>query len=416
MINLLDRKYKSVIQNFTALFTVQIFSYLFPFITIPYLTLKLGIIAFGKYGLYLAVISFIDSLVSYGFRVSATNQIAQNSEDTFSISSIANSVFIAKIGIVLAILCLLFISFQFGLIGSEIRLYLIGIGFIVGNLLLPVWLYQGMQKMIYITYSNLLAKCIFTALIFWKVESSEDLFWAVGAHSFAYFVSGMFAFVASIILFKLRLRWPGIREVRDQMSIGLSVFLAQLSVSLYSNLNLIVFGTFASDISLGIYMITEKVYKLGITIAAPFNRAIFPHLAKLRNDSKSNYFVELSRLVKPLSLVFAVLSITVFLLAPEIIDFLMEHSVNHEVAVISLRILSVGICFAPYGGLFTYALVIQGEDKTLLRLVLLIVGINWVLFYPLTKVYDMLGLSILTVFISFCVAILKGIAVFNRLK
>jgi PST family polysaccharide transporter len=416
MINRFDRKYKPIIHNFTALFTVQIFSYLFPFITIPYLTLKLGIIAFGKYGLYLAVISFVDSLVSYGFRVSATNQIAQNSEDVSSISSIATSVFIAKIGIVLAILFLLFISFQIDLIRSEIRFYLIGIGFIVGNLLLPVWLYQGMQKMVYITYSSVLAKCIFTALIFWRVKSSEDLFWVVGAHSFAYFVSGVLAFVASIKLFKLRLRWPGIGEVRDQMSIGLSVFLAQLSVSLYSNLNLIVFGTFASDISLGIYAITEKVYKLGITIAAPFNRAIFPHLAKLRNDSKSGYTVELSKLVKPLSLVFAILSITVFLFAPEIIGFLMEHSVNHEVAISSLRILSVGICVAPYGGLFTYALVIQGEDKTLLRLVLLIVGINWVLFYPLTKVYDLLGLSVLTVFISFCVATLKGIAVFNRLK
>ena len=121
-------------------------------------------------------------------------------------------------------------------------------------------------------------------------------------------------------------------------------------------------------------------------------------------------------MVKPLSLAFALLSITVFVFAPEIIVLLTEDSVDRDVAINSLRILSIGICVAPYGGLFTYALVIQGEDKTLLRLVLLIVGINWVLFYPLTKAYDLLGLSILTVFVSFCVALLKGFAVFRRLN
>ena len=416
MISKIHGKYKAVIQNFTALLSVQFISYLFPFITFPYLTLKLGVIGFGKYGLFLASISFIDSLVAYGFRVSATNQIAQNSEDTIRVSSVASSVFIAKVGIMIVILCLVFISFQLGLIGSEIRFYLIGIGFLVGNVLLPVWLYQGMQKMAFLSYSNVLAKCIFTVLIFMGVKSPGDLFWAVGAHSCAYLVSGIFAFAVSIKIFKLQLRWPGIREVQNQLQSGLSVFLAQLSVSLYSNLNLIVFGVIASDISLGLYAITEKVYRLGITIAAPFNRAMFPYLAKLRNEHKSSYAAEIRRLVKPLSLAFALLSITVFVFAPEIIVLLTEDSVDRDVAINSLRILSIGICVAPYGGLFTYALVIQGEDKTLLRLVLLIVGINWVLFYPLTKAYDLLGLSILTVFVSFCVALLKGFAVFRRLN
>ena len=416
MIKYIGENYKIVFQNFTALFSVQALSYLFPFFTFPYLTLKLGIIAFGKYGYFLALISFIDSLVAYGFRVSATNEIAQYSEDRLEVSRIASAVFISKVGILMVILIISLLAFLFDVFGSDLRFYLIGLGFIIGNILFPVWLYQGMQKMVYITYVNIFAKSVFTIAIFIGVRSPDDLLFVVGAHSCAYLAAGFLAFLGSIKLFELKLRWPGINEVRDQMSRGLAVFLAQLSVSMYTNLNLLVYGIFAGDIALGIYTITEKVYKLGITLSAPFNRAIFPYMAKVWRNDRYSYKVRIGHLIKPLFFVFAILSIIVFVFAPQIIDLLTDDIVNRRTAILSLRMLSIGISFAPFGGLFTYALVIQGEDKTLLRLVMLIVGINWICFYPLINAYDILGISILTVLVSFSVAIIKGIYVFRKLE
>src|SRR5690554_7538012 len=69
---------KRLLGNFLSLSGLQVFTYILPLITLPYLVRVLGV---EKYGLVMFAQSFImffNILVDYGFNLSATREIAVN--------------------------------------------------------------------------------------------------------------------------------------------------------------------------------------------------------------------------------------------------------------------------------------------------------------------------------------------------
>ena len=83
--------------NFLSMTTLQFVGYALPVVVIPYLTRTLGMAGYGKYVFFLALIGFFDLIISYGFRVSATDQISKCSDDVDSISRIFHAVVSAKL-------------------------------------------------------------------------------------------------------------------------------------------------------------------------------------------------------------------------------------------------------------------------------------------------------------------------------
>ena len=91
--NYVSRESKEYIffENFFSLSVLQFASNALPMITIPFLTRALGLEVFGKYVFILALINFLDIVVSYGFRVSATDQIAKNTSQKTQQSHVFHS-------------------------------------------------------------------------------------------------------------------------------------------------------------------------------------------------------------------------------------------------------------------------------------------------------------------------------------
>src|SRR5690554_7448672 len=78
---------KRLLGNFLSLSGLQVFTYILPLITLPYLVRVLGV---EKYGLVMFAQSFImffNILVDYGFNLSATREIARSEEHTSELQS-----------------------------------------------------------------------------------------------------------------------------------------------------------------------------------------------------------------------------------------------------------------------------------------------------------------------------------------
>ena len=158
---------KRLLGNFFSLSILQIFSYVLPLLTLPYLVRILGVETFGLISFATAFIIFFNILVDYGFNLSATREISVHRENKKKTTEIYSSVLTIKfILIILSFIILSFIVFIFEKFNSHIELYFITFISVIGQAFFPIWYFQGMEKMRYITIINISSKVIFTMAIF----------------------------------------------------------------------------------------------------------------------------------------------------------------------------------------------------------------------------------------------------------
>jgi len=405
-----NRSVKVLLENFFALSTLQITSYVFPLITFPYLTLHLGIEGFGTYVFIQAVYTYLEVIISYGFKVTATESVAKHNRNKIKLSKIFYSViFIKSALLVLIIFVFLFLYIFIPYVSANIFLFLMGIPYLLGKILFPIWFYQGIQKMKFITIIQTITKLFFTGSIFFFVNDSNDVFAALLLHSTGVFLAGLFAFLLAINKFKISLPIIHISEIIREIHSGFYVFIAQFSVSMYTTINTLLLGAFTNPMTVGVYALAEKVFKIITSLGTPVSRSLFPFLAENFNRHFSKYkrYVFLGLII--LISTFSVLAGFTYTFSGDIISLIISGNIEELQSVECLKILSFGIPFYPLGAFFTYLLVIQNEKKSLLKIVSAIVLINTMLAAPAIYYFGVSGLSVVTVIISICVAVTKGI-------
>jgi polysaccharide transporter, PST family len=404
-------------ENFLSLFSLQAVGYIFPLITFPYLTQHLGLVGFGKYILIQTIFIYLDGIVSYGFKVTATDLVSKSSNKIEEVSSIFCSVLAVKLILLLLVSILLCISvFFIPFIKSNFILIIIGFPYLIGNFLFPVWLFQGMQRMKYITFIHVIAKVFFTCSIFLLVKDANDIIYAVGSYSFGVLLAGIFSIFIAYNMFSLKLYIPSLNLIREQFISGYYVFLSQFSVSMYSSVNTLILGALTSEMTVGIYAIADKVYKMVTALATPFSRALFPFMSQKFSSNSSRYKYVVLKTIMPLFGVFLMIGIIIFFSADLIVNFLLDSGESSGQSVLALKILSIGIPFFPFGAFFTYLLVIQNQKKELFKIVITIVGINLLIIFPFVHYFDVIGICITTIIVTVLVAGLKGRKVISFLS
>ena len=156
---------------------------------------------------------------------------------------------------------------------------LLGIGIVLGDLLNPVWLFQGMEKMRYMTVVNFACKLLFTILIFFFIQSRDDYIYITLLNSAGFLTSGIISLTIACRIFGMNLSFPSYREVIAQLKNGWYIFLSTIFMNLYRNSNVFLLGFFVPEAQVGIYASAEKVIKASQSIASPISNALFPYLA-----------------------------------------------------------------------------------------------------------------------------------------
>ena len=137
-------KAKGLVENFVSLSLLQGINYVLPLITFPYLFRTLGVDNYGLISLSSAIVSYFNILVSFGFELSATKQVALHRENKAKLSEIYSSVLVIKSVLLLISLGVLFVlSLHVRMIEENSLLYVITFGSILGNVLFPTWFFPG---------------------------------------------------------------------------------------------------------------------------------------------------------------------------------------------------------------------------------------------------------------------------------
>lgn len=290
-------KYRNLIESVLSLSTLNVLNMVLPLVTMPYM---LPIVGPEKYGVYIyvyTIIQYIMLVSCFGFSFSATRQIARIREDILQVSKIYSEVTFAKT--FLAIVSILFVFLLSPWLFStddELLIYVMGLGIVIGDIFNPSWLYQGMERMRYITYVNVVSKLLFTLLIFLVVKEAEDYRYIILLNSLGFLLAGAVSTIIAFKQFGMKLTLPRFAGIMTQLREGSSIFGSTLSIELYKNSNVIILKFFMGEYYVGIYSVAERIIKGIRSAATPVSQALFPHFGrKFAQHSLSENISSLNR-------------------------------------------------------------------------------------------------------------------------
>ena len=232
------KRNKQIIENFFSLSVLNALNVLLPLITLPYILHVVGKANYGAYSYVYAVLQYVILFSTYGFNFSATKQISQCRDDAQAVSRIYNSVIACKgvIAVLLSGLLLVCSRIVFK-DGVGVLMFLYGLGMVVGDIFTPVWLFQGMEKMKYMTIVNASSKILFTILIFIVVREQDDFDLLILLNSFGYILAGLLSLILVYRQFHVGLYRTTWKDIRFQLKEGSAVFGSTFGMNLYRNAN-----------------------------------------------------------------------------------------------------------------------------------------------------------------------------------
>lgn len=332
---------KKIIENFSYLSALQVFNMLLPLITYPYI---IGVLGQEKYGLVIfaqTVASYLVIFVSFGFNISATKEVSIQRENRLKLIEIISSVFIIKIVLFLISLGILFfLIFFIPQAKSYEALFVFSTWAVLYDVVFPIWYFQGIEKMKYITYITLISRFLFLGLIFVFIHKPDD-------YLFIPIINGIGALMAGgvslFIIFwkhKVSFKMQPIHVLKKYFIESIPIFTSNLSIKLYVNTNKVIIGTFLGMSDVASYDLAEKITSILKIPQSILSQSIFSRISREKNKG----------FIKRIFRVSMVINITLFILVLLFSDYLIDFlggkqmlSARPVVWILGLTVPIVGI-------------------------------------------------------------------------
>lgn len=268
---------KRFLGNFISLATLQGLNYILPLITLPYLVRVLGAEKFGLIAFATAVVGYFIVLTDYGFNFSATREIANNKENKDKLIEIFSSVMIIKtLLLIISFVILILMIFCFEKIGSDAFLYILTFGTVVGQVLFPVWFFQGMERMKYITIINIISKTIFTVAIFVLVKHASDYLLVPLLTSIGIIIASVISLYIIFFNFKVKFKLQKISTIKTYLRGGSHLFYTSALSNLLTSSGVIVLSLVTNNTVVGYFSAIEKLFRAVVGLFSPLTQALYP--------------------------------------------------------------------------------------------------------------------------------------------
>jgi len=377
---------KVIASNFGYLMLLQIASYIFPLLTIPYLARVIGVEGFGKIAFAAAVIVWFKTISDWGFNYTATRDVALNKEDLNKVSEIFSNVLWSRIVLMFISLLILIIAIVIiPFFRENQNILLISFLLIPGNIIFPEWFFQAMERMKFITILSLSSKLVFTLLVFIFIKEKSDFILQPLFISLGFIVSGLIAMWIILVKWKIKIHRPNLIEIFKTIKGSTDVFINNIMPNLYNSFSVVLLGFYGGSVANGLLDAGSKFISISQQFLTIISRVFFPLLSR-KIDSHNLY----AKINIYLSIIACM---SLFALAPFIISFF--YTKEFSGAVIILRIMSISIIFSALISTFgTNFMIVKGYERVLRNTTMACSLAGFVLAFPLISSYGYIGAAI----------------------
>lgn len=398
------RKTKSLGVNATLNAIRSSLSIIFPLITYPYVFQTLNAEGMGKYSYASSIISYFALFASLGISTYAIREGAKVKDKPQQLSTVVNQLFSINIFATLIVLSVLWLLLLFtDIFADNFDIVLVLSFTIVFTTLAADWVNVIFEDYFIITIRSLGVYLISFALIFLLVRDEGDLLWYA-------FINVANAAVTCILNRLYCRRYVELKIIR-KINIAnhfrpiLFLFINSLAASVYVNSDIIMLGIMTDNYTVGIYSIAVKIYSVVKSLLVAVYSSSIPRLSSyIGNKDFDSFKRTITDVFSFITLFLLPASMGLILLSGNIIYIF--GGIKYSSAIITLRLLSVALVGAIFGGVVSSCLNIPlGKEKINMEATVISSLLNIILNLVVIPVYKQNGAAVTTVLSEFFVLI-----------
>ncbi|MEP0713334.1 oligosaccharide flippase family protein [Algoriphagus sp.] len=325
------------IQNFLFLAIIQSSNILITIISMPLLIQGIGVDQFGLVNLALSIIVLLNIMVGFGYNLSAPREVAINQNDNTALSHLLSNIFSAKI-LLAAFASLLILVGVFGLnLFKEYQIILVYSALLLfSEATLPLWFFQGMEKMKLVSIANIFSKLLFLMGIVLFIHSPEMSKWVNFMMGFTGLMINLFLLAYIHTFLQIRFYRPQFSAIWGSLKENSLFFFSNLTGYFSVNGGLIIFSFFAGAETLGMYSLAERVVMVLRLFPAIIIQAIFPNASKLYKKDSHSFYRFLKLVYIRVLIGGALIALSAYFAAPWIIRVLSRSELSESVMYLQL--------------------------------------------------------------------------------
>lgn len=378
-------KHKVIIGNILSLTVLQGLNYILPLITVPYLVRILGPENYGIIIFASAFIAYFQIIADYGFNMSATRNISINKDNKEKLNEIFSAVMTIKFLLtVLGFISLIIIVLSSVRFRYDYKAYIFAYGMVVGNLLFPIWFFQGIEQMKYITGINTIGKIFSTLLIFVLVKNPSNYMTVIYLNSFTSILIGIISLSIIFRKFKIKFVLSKYEILKHEFKEGWHIFTTSFLTSILTTTGTFILGLFSTKEVVGYYGAIDKIVKALVSMFSPITQAIFPHIAATFKKSFVSGEKEVYKFAKIVMIFVTIMCTVSFVFYNNITSILYGHKYDNYSYI--LRYMSPWMFLSILNNFIgAQYLIGSGNGKYYSRSFTLCAIITFVLYFTLIK-------------------------------
>jgi len=407
-------KHKSI-QNFIFLAIIQGSNILISLISMPLLITAIGVDQFGLVNLALSVIILANILVGFGFNLSGPREVAINHKDKDALSHLVSNIIFSRIVMAALAALIIFVAiFGFGLFVEYQIILAFSVLLLFSEATLPLWFFQGMEKMKLISIANVFSKLLFLMGIVLFIHRPEQAKWVN-------FLLGGTALSINLLLllyihFEMEILFykPRFVQIFASLKENVLLFFSNLASHISINGGLIILSFFSTAEILGMFSLAERIIMVLRMFPALIIQAIYPNASRMYEEGLVPFVGFVRKIYSWALLIGFSISVLTYFIAPYVVFLLSKSDLPQSVTF--LKILSLVPFLACLNIANIVMLLVTDQKDQLFKASWMMCIYMLIISVLLTDRFGGIGLSWALVSVEIVVFIISTILLYTKSK
>ncbi len=274
---------KTLVQNTTMLYILNITKLFLPLITLPYLTRILSTDCYGSVVFIKSLINYMQIIIEFGFMLSATKDIVNCNGDKEKINRVVSSTLLAKLMLAGCAFVILIVA----LITVDKTEYMTTYGLlsfvsVVLMIFLCDFFFKGIEKMQTITLRFLIMRSISTVFTFVLIKGDADILWIPVLDIIGVSAAVLFVF-RELKKEDIRLVKVPVAEAWLRIKSSFVFFLSTLSTTAFGILNTFLIGVYLTETDTAYWGLVLQLVAAIQAMYSPITDASYPRMLKTKS-------------------------------------------------------------------------------------------------------------------------------------